>query len=192
MARGGEWAIQEELAALLDRWLDPATTWWTAVDTVCPSAFVGMLRRRRGVKAGTPDVLVFHRGKLIGIELKTRKGRPSESQEAARGRLLAAGADWWLARSPRAGMEALRRAGVVFRAIPAPPGAAVFSLPAAAIWEPPNLEPWEEPSRECRAVVRRRARTEPPAIERYRVLFATPDGLRGDGAGARKPRRRAA
>ena len=120
MARGEEWRIQEPLAALLDRWLDPTTTWWTEVDTVCPSALVGMLRRRRGVKAGTPDVLVFDRGKLIGIELKTRKGRPSESQEAARGRLLAAEADWWLARSPGAAMEALRRAGVVSRVIPPP------------------------------------------------------------------------
>ena len=174
MARGEEWRIQEQLAALLDRWLDPATTWWTAVDTVCPSAFVGMLRRRRGVKAGTPDVLVFHRGKLIGIEIKTRKGRPSESQEAARERLLAAGADWWLARSSRAGMEALRRAGVAFRTIPAPPGAAVFGLPAAATWEPANLEPWEEPTRECRTVVRRRAPAEPRGIAQYRVLFKAP------------------
>lgn len=94
MARGEEWQIQERLAALPDRWLDPVTTWWTALDTVCPSAFVRILRRRRGVEAGTPDVPVFHRGRLIGIELKTRKGRLSASQDAARGRLLAARADW--------------------------------------------------------------------------------------------------
>ena len=59
----------------------------------------------------------------------------------------------------------------MFRTIPAPPGAAVFGLPAAATWEPVNLEPWEVPTRECRAVVRRRAAAEPRGIERYRKLF---------------------
>lgn len=182
----------QALAALLDRWLDPATTWWTAVDTVCPSAFVGMLRRRGGVKVGTPDVLVFHRGKRVGIEIKTRKGGASESQEAAREPLLAAGADWWLARSPSAATEALRRAGVAFRTIPTAPGAAVFGLPAGTAWESPDLEAREEPTRECRAVVHRRAPAKPRGIAQYRAVFAGQGGLHAGDAGAPKPGRRRA
>jgi len=139
MASRDEWRCQEALARLLDRWVDPATTWWTGVDTVCNSAFVGAMRKKRGVKAGTPDVLVLHRGQFIGIELKSKIGKASDSQRAARELILAAGGSWWMARSPAGAMVALHRSGVRFRTIRTHP----YAEPEH--WRLPNLELWEEP-----------------------------------------------
>ena len=33
-----------------------------------------------GVRAGVPDLILFHQGRLHCLELKSDKGRPSESQ----------------------------------------------------------------------------------------------------------------
>ena len=74
MARREEWQEQIKLAALLDTWLDPACTFWTATDPVAPSVTSGFLRKRRGVKPGVPDVLVIFRKKPIFVELKSKAG----------------------------------------------------------------------------------------------------------------------
>jgi hypothetical protein len=50
-------------------------------------------------------------------------------QKQVRAELLAAGAEWWMARSANAAMTALYRSGVAFR----------------RPWEPPPLESWEGP-----------------------------------------------
>jgi hypothetical protein len=92
MARREEWQEQKKLARLLDRWLDPACSFWTATDPVASSAFSGAIRKQRGVKPGVPDVLVWYRGKSIGLELKSRRGQCSRSQRLAREALLRAGA----------------------------------------------------------------------------------------------------
>jgi hypothetical protein len=36
-----------------------------------------------GVKAGVPDIIVIHEGKVFALELKTETGRPTEAQLAA-------------------------------------------------------------------------------------------------------------
>jgi hypothetical protein len=49
------------------------------------------------------------------MELKSRVGVASKAQKQVRAELLAAGATWWLARSARAALMALRLSGVEFR-----------------------------------------------------------------------------
>jgi hypothetical protein len=73
-----------KLARLLDKWLDPACTFWTATDPVAASETSGAMRKKRGVKPGVPDVLVWYPGGSITIELKSRRGQCSPSQRAVR------------------------------------------------------------------------------------------------------------
>ncbi len=117
MARREEWQEQKRLARLLDRWLDPACTYWTATDPVASSALSGAIRKQRGVKPGAPRVLIWYRGKSIAIELKSRHGQCMLSQRAVRAALLWADVDWWVCRSADAAMWALYKSGVEFRAI---------------------------------------------------------------------------
>ena len=51
--------------------------------------------KKRGLKPGVPDVLVWYRGKSIAIELKSRRGQCIRSQRLVRDGLLRAGAYWW-------------------------------------------------------------------------------------------------
>jgi hypothetical protein len=141
VSRRAEWQQQVTLAVLLDKWLDPACTFATATDPVAPSVISGAMRKKRGVKAGVPDTLVLHRGKLVGIEMKSRQGRCTPSQRAARLAILAAGGDWWEARSAHAAMWALRKSGVKFRTL-------VHTDGTTERWRQPRLAPWEVPRRD--------------------------------------------
>jgi hypothetical protein len=140
MARREEWQEQKKLARLLDKWLDPACTFWTATDPVASSALSGAIRKQRGIKPGVPDVLVWYRRKSIGLELKSRRGQCSPSQRTVREALLRAGAQWWVCRSARAAMWALAQSGVPFRALANADG-------ALELWQPPALQAWEVPKR---------------------------------------------
>jgi hypothetical protein len=132
--RREEWNEQTKLAALLAEYLDPARTYWTALENKPLSAMSGVFQRRRGIKAGIPDVVVIFRlasGSvlIVFVELKSRRGVASEAQKQARAEMLPAGAVWWMARSANAAMMALHLSGVPF----------------LKPWEPPQLEPWEGP-----------------------------------------------
>ncbi len=141
MARREEWQEQKKLARLLDKWLDPACTFWTATDPVASSALSGAIRKQRGVKPGVPDQLILYRGKLIAIELKSRCGKCSPPQRAVREDLLRAGArGWWVCRTARAAMWALARSGVCFRTLTNNDG-------SPERWKPPRLPAWEVPKR---------------------------------------------
>jgi len=92
VARREEWRERVKLARLLDKWLEPDRTFWTATDLVAPSVTSGAMRKKRGVKPGVPDALVWYPGGSITIELKSRRGQCSRSQRAVREALLRAGA----------------------------------------------------------------------------------------------------
>jgi hypothetical protein len=92
----------------------------------------------RGCKPGLPDILIVYRGALIAIELKSECGRCTPAQLKVREALLAAGADWWEARSANAAMAALALSGVKFRMI-------AHSDGTIECWQPEPLEPWEVP-----------------------------------------------
>jgi hypothetical protein len=136
-----EWREQVRLAGLLDKWLDDTCSFATATDPVTSSALSGWLRKRRGVKAGVPDTLVWHRGKSITIEMKSRGGRCSPAQRAVRAALLGAGCQWWVCKSAHAAMWALKESGVKFRVF-------VHSEGEVERWRQPALEPWEVPRRD--------------------------------------------
>ena len=128
-SRQWEWTAQTDLAAQLAELLDPARVFWTSVDNQPWSKVAGMLRKRRGCRSGTPDILVLYQGKLIGLELKSLNGRVSKAQKEVRLEMLGAGGEWVMVRTARAALVALVRCGVRFR----------------RAWEPPELEDWEQP-----------------------------------------------
>jgi hypothetical protein len=130
-SRREEWTEQTNLAALLAERLDPTCTFWTSLENRPLSQMSGVFQKRRGVRSGLPDVLVFQRqpgGMLIVfVEMKSKAGTASKVQKQVRTELLQAGAEWWIARSACAALTALHRSGVVFR----------------RPWEPGPLEPRE-------------------------------------------------
>ena len=136
-----EWFEQVRLARLLDRWIDPQTTFWTATDPVTTSPLAGFMRKKRGVKAGVPDTLIWHRRRSVVIELKGRAGRCNPAQREVRKALLRAGCQWWACKSANAAMWALKESGVKFRVF-------VSSDGAVERWRQPALEPWEVPRRD--------------------------------------------
>lgn len=82
-----EHALQVAVAHMLQLVLDPDRTWWTAIDHAAKlSARYGGERKKRGVKRGLPDIMLMIKGTnapladVIGIELKTDKGRLSPAQ----------------------------------------------------------------------------------------------------------------
>lgn len=52
--RREEWQQQELLAHLLDKWLEPTCTDWSATGSERPFATSGAMRKKRGVKPGLP------------------------------------------------------------------------------------------------------------------------------------------
>lgn len=94
-SRRAEWSEHIKLAALLTRYLDPKTTFWTLLESKPTS-------RQRRVRSGLPDVLVIFRQKPIFVELKSRRGVASKAQKQIRLEMLPVGADWWMARSAQA------------------------------------------------------------------------------------------
>ncbi len=89
---GPEQAFHRAAARFLDLALPDDATWFHPAN--------GGARRRKeaailsglGVKAGIPDLIVVHRGRLIAVELKAPGGRLTPAQKAMHRRLALAGA----------------------------------------------------------------------------------------------------
>tara|TARA_R110000764_G_C10866905_1_gene367326 strand:- start:237 stop:611 length:375 start_codon:yes stop_codon:yes gene_type:complete len=73
---------------------------------------LGSIRKKCGVVAGIPDLFVFSKGQLIGLELKTIVGTQSDSQKVIEKRIEASGGTYHLVRSVQEAEEALRADGV--------------------------------------------------------------------------------
>jgi hypothetical protein len=86
-----------------------------------------------GVKAGVPDVLALHAGRLFALELKAERGRVSEAQEAMLADLEAAGATVAVAFSLDDALATLMRWGLIkgARVAGGPSGAVPRSAAAA-------------------------------------------------------------
>jgi len=85
MAKQSEHRLQIAVNHMLAVVLDPARTWFSALDhgagKMTPAS--AGLRKARGVKRGLPDFIILCYGiwpPMIGIELKTDKGRLSPEQ----------------------------------------------------------------------------------------------------------------
>jgi hypothetical protein len=111
--------------------IDRGSVFWTSIENRPRSMVTGLFQRLRGVRSGLPDLMVIVRGlpPIFG-ELKSPRGVASRVQKKIAAELAAAGCSWFLARSSRAALVALYRAGVPFK----------------GRWQPPRrLEPWEGP-----------------------------------------------
>ena len=128
-SRREEWSEQMKLAAMLNKYLNLACTFWTSLENKPISRISGIFQKKRGVRSGIADVFVLYSGPAIFIELKSRAGVATKAQKQVRVELLSAGATWWMARSARAAMMALHLSSVVFR----------------RQWKPSRLRPWEGP-----------------------------------------------
>jgi hypothetical protein len=78
-SRTDEWRTHTQLAALLEEYLDPASTFWTSLENRPRSWLSGILQKKRGVRSGLPDVMVIFRQRSTFIELKSRGGRASRA-----------------------------------------------------------------------------------------------------------------
>jgi hypothetical protein len=125
-----EFAEQARLVEKLQELLDPSVAFFSALENRPRSALAGLLQKRRGVRAGLPDLMIVVNSKPpVFIEMKSKRGVPSAAQRRVFAELRAMGADVYLARSAAAALEALRRSNVPFR----------------RPWEPPQLQPYEGP-----------------------------------------------
>ena len=59
----------------------------------------GARLKKQGVMPGVADIIIVHEGRIIGLELKTKKGRQSAEQVEFAKRLTKAGGAYYIARS---------------------------------------------------------------------------------------------
>jgi len=89
---GSEAQLHKAVADYLDWCLLPP-----AVYTTFPAGWyklpkgTGGIMRGAGLKAGMPDLLLFHAGRTFGIELKVATGRQTEAQREMQKKLEKAG-----------------------------------------------------------------------------------------------------
>ncbi len=59
----------------------PSGPWWTAVNPIpAKSRTAAGISKAMGLRAGTPDIVLCWKGRLVGIELKAGRGRVSLAQ----------------------------------------------------------------------------------------------------------------
>ena len=71
-----------------------------------------------GTKAGVPDFVLLHRGRLHGLEIKRHDGRVSTEQHVARREIEAAGGIWAVAHGVDEALAVLRAWGLLKTAEP--------------------------------------------------------------------------
>lgn len=124
--RNLEHELQVAVAQYLAVALRPPTI-WTSLDAGAGkmNPVTAALRKARGVKAGWPDILVIHPGRMpkmataLGIELKADAGKMSNAQVAIAGAMREAGAEYVVCRSIDDVVEVLAEAGIPLHARPA-------------------------------------------------------------------------
>jgi hypothetical protein len=170
--RHAEWSEQIRLTELLTRYL-PDNVFWSALSNAPRTALAGYLAKKRGQRSGLADIMVVHDGRVTFVEMKSPIGTASRAQRQVCAEVRAAGADWYLARSAAAALEALRRSNV----------------PLLRRWEPP-LAAWEGPFSHCNkplpqepGVAARRRQAQRAWRER-RKRAREAEKLAVDGAGA--------
>jgi hypothetical protein len=79
-----EATLQRQVAAWLDAALGEGVM-WRMIENQPRNAIAGANQKRRGIKAGTPDILIWEASprmtvRAYAIELKSKKGRQSPEQ----------------------------------------------------------------------------------------------------------------
>lgn len=71
--------------------------------------------QKQGVVAGVPDLILIYRGKAFGLELKSEKGRTSDSQLKTFPKLRTAGMRIEVARTRNEAVEHIKEMGIPLR-----------------------------------------------------------------------------
>jgi VRR-NUC domain len=115
-SRHEEAASQALVVEMLQELLDPAFTFFSALENKPRSVWSAQRQKRCGVRAGLPDLMIVVYWKPpVFIEMKSKRGVPSRVQKRVFADLRAMGADVYVARSAAAALEGLRRSNVPFR-----------------------------------------------------------------------------
>lgn len=85
-----EAALQRTIAAYLG-WALAPPAYWSAIGHGGGGQMRGRILKGMGVKAGIPDLFIWHDGHTYAVEIKAEKGRVSGPQDIAHAALLAAG-----------------------------------------------------------------------------------------------------
>ena len=104
MANNPEYKLQCHVADYLDVTLNPTMTHWTSIENSnhtggVAGAIKQMKDKRKGVKAGTPDIIIMYEGKVLWIELKAGKNPLTDKQVEFHRLLKQAGLDVEIVRS---------------------------------------------------------------------------------------------
>lgn len=63
------------------------------------TGFGGKTRMVKGAKAGFPDILVLYKGRFIGLEVKTQKGKQNDNQIIMEREIKKNGGEYYVVRS---------------------------------------------------------------------------------------------
>jgi hypothetical protein len=115
-----EQTLQIQVANYLRVALRPPT-FWTSLDHAAKLGPVaGAMRKKRGVRAGLPDLLVMRACDfstvVIGIELKATKGVVSDAQEEMKRSFKAVNADYYVCRTLPEVLHVLEMNGIPLHA----------------------------------------------------------------------------
>ncbi len=70
----------------------PSGRWWSAINPIpAKSRAAAGISKAMGLRAGTPDIVMCWKGRLVGIELKAGRGRLSPAQREAHDAIALAG-----------------------------------------------------------------------------------------------------
>ncbi len=114
-----EESLQRTVADYLRRCIPqpPDGPWWTAVNPIpAKSRVAAGISKAMGLKAGTPDVVMCWKGRMVGIELKAGRGRLSPAQIETHDAITLAGGVVTTCRTLDEVMDLLATLGVPSRA----------------------------------------------------------------------------
>ncbi len=88
--RHPEQVLQRQIAEYLALVLIPPV-WWTTIPAGGGGELRGKILKGLGYRAGTPDIMIAHDGRVAFLELKSPKGVLSAAQKETHAALRAAG-----------------------------------------------------------------------------------------------------
>ena len=91
----------------------PKDAVWTTVAHGGGGRIRGAKLKAMGLRPGWPDIQILYRGRFIGIELKSGKGRVSPEQDEVAKAIWGAGGSWFVCCSVDQVMLSLRDMGIV-------------------------------------------------------------------------------
>lgn len=87
--------------------------YWSSIDHASRDKILNAERKKRGVKAGLPDILIIADGAPYGLELKVGKGRQSNEQRATEAEWFRAGGVYAVAHGINQALAILEGWGII-------------------------------------------------------------------------------